>query len=663
MSLYKTIFKGCYEYAQVEAKADTTEEIEFYYNSDEGKLFSGVLSDIEKFGVEDIDEDTSIITLFVTRKSIEGFKFDFSNYNKNKVTEIFLQKIDEENDGFNIDNIKENDIVLIEYETRKVNDTDFYELIDRIGGSKGNFNKVLGKRIRILPFGSKLPSTIGEELSTHIDFDKNYASFETEKFDVLIGVCKIKSIVNSYNVFQDEIFARNVRVGLNDKRLSSSIIRSIIESPIDFSLHHNGIVIYSKSRKVNTSFSSVVLKDFSVVNGAQTLSTLGSFYDALTSKKDSKILNKYDFKEEGFYFTFALKITDCDKIIEKDISINLLEEEGEINRSLLKLKIPEKLDSMLTLAEDKYNDYYFSYAEKRLKELYEKIEGNYKINYDCIEKYVDERISKATIVTKIFSNKKGYNEAFDVMAEEDVSKVSFSSNNQVAIGAKDKYINHDIVSAINNEYIKIKKSGEQKTEYKDVYIFSLSEVFSIIKSVADNKPGKARAQKKDDLIEEYVMDNFIIRDFINLNEDNEYEISENTTRSLMLYKICDKVRVAISKSDFAVLGSSESKIIKYGKYHLFNYVYNNIEDWEEIDNITKLKDSIVFTKKASSSSDIEYCNEHFNTVKVLIEGGINTLKDFIEHNESLDYDSNSFKKDFCYDVERNEWIYSNNIND
>lgn len=98
----------------------------------------------------------------------------------------------------------------------------------------------------------------------------------------------LSELVDIYNKVGDELFASNLRYGIDDKMsLEDSMKDTLFEEPGMFWYYNNGITIVTSSDDIELeSAGKVILArqwndnglNFSVINGAQTISTASRIF-------------------------------------------------------------------------------------------------------------------------------------------------------------------------------------------------------------------------------------------------------------------------------------------------------------------------------------------------------------------------------------------------
>ena len=133
---------------------------------------------------------------------------------------------------------------------------------------------------------------------------------------------ELAELCNKY--FQTEagrniLFGSNLRESLVSKKSKTyqSMSKTITECPENFWYYNNGITIIAKEIIVDeNNKTEVTLENFSIVNGAQTTSSLGEF---LKEARKNKEYDKIDSLKKVFVLTRILKISD--NTMRQDIAI------------------------------------------------------------------------------------------------------------------------------------------------------------------------------------------------------------------------------------------------------------------------------------------------------------------------------------------------------
>lgn len=152
-------------------------------------------------------------------------------------------------------------------------------------------------------------------LDTEINIQGTVVSNKVDNFKGYVFTAKLYDLVTVYNTVGDDIFKRNLRFGLGEQIGVNKAIKETLEkSPQYFWFRNNGItMVLEAPDKILERTSEILLKSakdeniqFSVINGAQTLTSAAEYYyqleskiDKLKSRNDEKsITQKKDFEKE-----------------------------------------------------------------------------------------------------------------------------------------------------------------------------------------------------------------------------------------------------------------------------------------------------------------------------------------------------------------------------
>ncbi len=123
-----------------------------------------------------------------------------------------------------------------------------------------------------------------------------------------VFVVSLADLVNIYNQVGDELFSSNLRYGIADKMsLEVSMKKTLLEEPDMFWFYNNGITIVTEQDSIGLeNAGKIILSEgwkssnlgFSIINGAQTISTVSRIFDdesedegkILAAKKKAKVL-------------------------------------------------------------------------------------------------------------------------------------------------------------------------------------------------------------------------------------------------------------------------------------------------------------------------------------------------------------------------------------
>lgn len=104
--------------------------------------------------------------------------------------------------------------------------------------------------------------------------------------EAFYGQVSAEQIVGWWTQYRQRLFARNLRGTLGETEVNAEMRQTLEQRPSDFWHFNNGITLVARSANramaggAGTDFSMLHCDDVSVVNGAQTVSTMGKFGEA-----------------------------------------------------------------------------------------------------------------------------------------------------------------------------------------------------------------------------------------------------------------------------------------------------------------------------------------------------------------------------------------------
>ena len=131
-------------------------------------------------------------------------------------------------------------------------------------------------------------SVAGEPINLQIGL-KSWGRKESPH-EAFYGQVSADQVASWWTQFRHRLFARNLRGTLGETDVNVEMRQTLEQTPSDFWYFNNGITLVARSAKrpmvggAGTDFSTFHCEDISVVNGAQTVSTIGKFGDANPSK-------------------------------------------------------------------------------------------------------------------------------------------------------------------------------------------------------------------------------------------------------------------------------------------------------------------------------------------------------------------------------------------
>jgi len=142
----------------------------------------------------------------------------------------------------------------------------------------------------------KLPNIRRYEMVTLPPFDMDIDVPKNNEKSTLKGyvfTANLFDLVSLYNTIGDQLFKKNVRLGIDDKLdVDKSIKETLKDKPEAFWFRNNGITILVEDTKMKLDrVGEIILKEadnielnFSVINGAQTITAASEYYYALSDQ-------------------------------------------------------------------------------------------------------------------------------------------------------------------------------------------------------------------------------------------------------------------------------------------------------------------------------------------------------------------------------------------
>lgn len=299
--------------------------------------------------------------------------------------------------------------------------------------------------------------------------DKLYFSKDKKELIIKLSLLELINLKKLSADSKTDLFNKNIRVFANNKNLALGIIDTIKESPDNFHIFHNGIVIIVNSIKSGNS-NSFKFKNPQIINGCQTVNTLYETYknDLDNEKiKKAKVICKIYRLEENMIEKVCEASNTQVKISNSDLRSN----------DFIQLKIEKYINNI-----PKKNYYY---ERKKTKK---KIKNKILITdfaqwyYACVfEEPADAKNKKAKL--------------FDVVSENSLYKLIF---NEKKIKPKNIELICDIGLLVRNKKTEYKKDEYKLLKYADLHImagmylkkikseYGFNEVFKIVKKVTKN---------------------------------------------------------------------------------------------------------------------------------------------------------------------------------
>lgn len=184
--------------------------------------------------------------------------------------------------------------------------------VDDFSGSNDNEHIITLKSLEILYNNS---SETVEKDTLNIRASMYYGDMQTSHGAIVCSfngydLAKLNNTYFNTEVGRNLLFGSNLRESLITKKSKPylSMSKTISECPENFWYYNNGITIIAKDIDFNSDDNSqITLKNFSIVNGAQTTSTLGLFLREAKKNQDTDCIDKL---KQVFVLTRILKISD-----------------------------------------------------------------------------------------------------------------------------------------------------------------------------------------------------------------------------------------------------------------------------------------------------------------------------------------------------------------
>lgn len=124
-----------------------------------------------------------------------------------------------------------------------------------------------------LPMGDT--EAVEKEVSFHLD-GLGHIEYKTEKATVYVVSLRASELVQMAGIESQALFAWNVRLSLGRTKVNRAIAESVASHAEhkNFMLYHNGLTVLATEVELDESADELRIDRYSVVNGAQSLSTL-----------------------------------------------------------------------------------------------------------------------------------------------------------------------------------------------------------------------------------------------------------------------------------------------------------------------------------------------------------------------------------------------------
>lgn len=294
----------------------------------------------------------------------------------------------------------------------------------------------------------------------------NIIAFTNEKSDCIIALVSGYDLASLYDKYKQRIFRGNVRYYINSEKSVDSAIKSTIsENPSDFAYLNNGITIVARKFNVNSKDNKISIEDFTVVNGAQTITNI-----YMVKKRDK-------FKHDLYVSTKIIMPKKDDNI---DQFLESITQSSNQQKPVLPRDLKSNNEEMISLRKY-FSDNCIVLSIKRGDEKYgdQKLENEIAKKTNCknvphITNLLLGQIVLASLLknptkaiqykTKIFSDKKIYKEIF-------LSEIFEKSNMLDAYNFYNDYRN--LINTKMNEFTKkLENSGNGSKHSNTIRLLS-----------------------------------------------------------------------------------------------------------------------------------------------------------------------------------------------
>lgn len=286
-----------------------------FYNEEENKLmicqskFKGALS-----------YDDIIFELDKMFSTVQNFKKSHTGNYNDRVKKALQNAIDRLPDD-NSDNI--------EYVVFTTAPIDINSAIKKIENTKHDFPI---DAISLCPVDD-IEKTIQQALETlntvgyakiKLDRPKNYLAYDSNDLDGIFCNVLSSSLIQLYNKYAGSgLFDLNIRRYIRHKLVDDGIKRTLEKDRENFWFLNNGIIIACTDFEVDGN--TVILENFSIVNGGQTTQLIGTYKGSNTKEFyiPCKIVATKDDQKKEYFYTKIAEATNSQKpIYPRDLKSN-----------------------------------------------------------------------------------------------------------------------------------------------------------------------------------------------------------------------------------------------------------------------------------------------------------------------------------------------------
>jgi len=309
--------------------------LETLYGSEkEINLSNYSMSDLERISSYIVPPKDNGVDIVIEHESADGSTFDFVQVKNSELRPLDLQKeIHYMEESVNTFLKKPADIgenlrtVLQELGFSKEDKENCkFILVHRgdtnyFNGQEKNEQIITGNELKILRSNSEtnIPKVPEEVLSS--DSFSNFIEYNqsTKEPAIIFNLCgydlaKLALKYTNSFIGRNILFGQNLRESINQKKSEtySGMERTIRDEPERFWFYNNGVTLlvedYDAKRLPNNTVDSIILKRFSIINGAQTTSALGEFLKNANLNENEEDIEKL---KKVFVLARVLKVNDA----------------------------------------------------------------------------------------------------------------------------------------------------------------------------------------------------------------------------------------------------------------------------------------------------------------------------------------------------------------
>ncbi|MBI2280341.1 MAG: AIPR family protein [Bacteroidetes bacterium] len=189
---------------------------------------------------------------------------------------------------------------------------DFNDLLDELNDASELVHLSVFNQTRI---HSSLINTTENSQPIDQTIQLKYYGKVTEPYNGYYGQVNGVEIYGWWDKYRKRLFAKNIRGVLGDTDVNKDITKTLEENPEHFWFYNNGITLVADSVEKNmvggasTEFGQFCCENISIVNGAQTVSSIGRFGEEDISKLDKVFVPVRIIQLKGADENFGQKIT------------------------------------------------------------------------------------------------------------------------------------------------------------------------------------------------------------------------------------------------------------------------------------------------------------------------------------------------------------------